>query len=364
MRIVFLILLAVHGLIHMLGFVKAFKLSEVKELTLPVSKQAGLLWLLALILFLAAALMFAFKNSQWWMLGAGAVVISQVLIIAAWQDAKFGTIANLLILAVTIAGYGTWSYFNKYQADVKMGMQQESMFRDSVLTEADIKDLPGPVKDYIRYTGSIGKPKVNNFRVESTGKIRKNEESGWMPFTTEQYNFMQTPTRLFFMKAEMKHLPVAGYHYYKDGHAVMDIRLFSLFKVQYMEGEEMDVAETVTFFNDMCCMAPATLIDRRIKWLETDKNMVKASFTNNNITVSACLYFNEKGELENFISNDRYDYDAGKKLPWSTPLKDYKETNGYRLAGSADAIYSYPDKEFCYGTFNITSAQYNYKPGE
>lgn len=30
-----------------------------------------------------------------------------------------------------------------------------------------------------------------------------------------------------------KGLPVAGYHHFKNGKAVMDIRLLSLFKVQY-----------------------------------------------------------------------------------------------------------------------------------
>ena len=86
----------------------------------------------------------------------------------------------------------------------------------------------------------------------------------------------------------------------------------------------MDKAETVTFFNDMCCMAPATLIDKRIVWQDKGNNVVEATFTNNGISVSANLYFNETGELVNFISNDRYNVDAGKKLPWSTPLSNYK----------------------------------------
>ncbi len=30
---------------------------------------------------------------------------------------------------------------------------------------------------------------------------RKNEQSEWMPFTSEQCNFMCVPTRLFFLKA-------------------------------------------------------------------------------------------------------------------------------------------------------------------
>ncbi|MDD3744374.1 MAG: hypothetical protein PHX54_12180 [Lentimicrobiaceae bacterium] len=361
MRTAFLILILVHGIIHLMGFVKAFGISDVTQLTLPISKPSGIVWILAFAFFILTGLMFVFKNNYWWLYGFIAVVISQVLIIYFWHDARYGTIANFIILILVITGFGTWSFYNVYQKDVTKCLRQKSYFGNTLLTEADIEHLPEPVKNYIRYSGSIGKPRVNNFVIESTGKIRKNEESEWMPFTTKQYNFMDVPTRLFFMKAKMKHLPVAGYHCYKDGDAFMDIRLFSLFRVQYQDGAEMDMAETVTFFNDMCCMAPATLIDKRIKWLETDNNKVKASFTNNNITIYAWLYFNDKGELENFISNDRYDYDAGKKLPWSTPLKDYREINGYRLARYADAIYSYQDKEFCYGTFNLTGTEYNVK---
>ena len=361
MRIPFLILVIVHGLIHLLGFAKAFGLSEVKQLTQPISKPFGMIWLLAFILFVIAAILFAFKHNYWWLVGAMALVTSQILVIFFWQDAKFGTIANGIILLATIIGYGTYSFHDKYQNEVNMGLQQLAYFQNSELTETDIQDLPEPVKKYIRYSGAIGKPKVNNFKIEFTGKIRKNEQSEWMSFSSEQYNFMETPTRLFFMKAVMKGLPVAGYHCFKNGVAYMDIRLLSVFKVLYQDGMEMNLSETVTFFNDMCCLAPPTLIDKRIKWLKVEGNKVKASFTNNNITIDAWLYFNDKGELVNFISEDRYSADARKQLPWSTPLKEYQEIKGYKLMKNAETIYSYTDKELCYGTFKLVSVEYNCK---
>ena len=361
MKYFFVILLFLHGAIHLMGFVKAFGLAQVGQLNAGISKPAGVFWLLAFIFLAIAAIMFAFKNSHWWALGLIALITSQILIIYFWHDAKFGTIANAIILIAVVIGYGTSSYYSKYQNDVKTGLQQTAYFRNSILTESDIQQLPEPVKKYLRYTGSVGKPKVNNFKIECTGKIRKDEKSEWMPFTCEQYNFMETPTRLFFMKAVMKGLPVAGYHCFKNGIALMDIRLLSIFKVQYMAGAEMDLSETVTFFNDMCCLAPPTLIDKRIKWLAVERNKVKASFTNNNITVSAWLYFNDKGELINFISDDRYAADSGKQYPWSTPLKDYHETNGYNLMGNAEVIYSYPDRDLCYGIFKLISVKYNCK---
>jgi len=359
MSVAFLIVIIIHGLIHLLGFAKAFGFSDVKQLTQPVSKIFGIAWFFAFLLLMTTALLYVLGSDYWWAIAWVAVLSSQVLIINFWHDAKFGTFANVMILMASIAGYGTWSYDGKYRHEVKIGLQQKEYFTNSVLTETDIQQLPEIVKKYMRYTGCIGKPKVNNFKIEFVGKIRKNEQSEWMPFTSEQYNFMATPTRLFFMKATMKNLPVAGYHCFKNGDAFMDIRLFSLFKVQFQEGAEMDRAETVTFFNDMCCMAPATLIDKRISWTEKSKDVVSATFTNNGISIRAELYFNDKGELTNFISNDRYAADAGKRLQWATPLKNYKEKNGYKLADYAEAIYTYPDGDLCYGTFNVASVKYN-----
>jgi hypothetical protein len=106
-------------------------------------------------------------------------------------------------------------------------------------------------------------------------------------------------------------------------------------------------------------MAPATLIDNRIAWQELGENTVKANFTNNGIAITAELFFNDRGELINFKSSDRYNTEAGRKLLWATPLKNYREINGYRLAGYAETIYTNPDRDLCYGTFEVASVKYN-----
>lgn len=359
MRNAFILLIVIHALIHLLGFFKAFNLFDIKQLSQVESRTSGLLWLLTTLLFIVLAIMLLAKYNHWWLIGCIAVLISQILIITVWNDAKFGTIFNLIILTVSLYGLANQSFAGRYERDVINNFSQKNYYDTSVITEKDIEHMPESLKKYLRFTGSIGRPKVNNFKVEFSGNIRKNDQSEWMPFNSQQYNFIAIPSRLFFMRAVMKYLPVAGYHSYFNGKAIMDIRLFSLIKVQYAEGRDMDVAETVTFFNDMCCMAPPTLIDRRISWREIETNIVEARFTHNDITITAELHFNEQGQLINFISNDRFNFDAGKRLSWSTPLKDYKEFNGYKLAGYAEAIYSYPDKELCYGTFKTVSVEYN-----
>lgn len=359
MKITFCIVILIHALIHLLGFVKAFNLIEVKQLTQTISKPIGLLWLLTSVLMLSSLLFFLLKSNYWHILALLAIILSQILITSNWHDARFGTILNIIILIVLVMSYSTSEFYAHFKSDVNINLKQADHSDTSILNEQDMVNLPESVKKYIRYAGCVGKPKVNNFQLRFNGKIRANEQSAWMPFKSVQYNFIQTPARFFFMNAELKHLPVAGYHRYMNGNASMDIRLLSLFKVQYQQGGKMNQSETVTFFNDMCCAAPATLIDPRIKWLNEDGNNVLASFTNNEITIQAWLYFNELGALTNFVSNDRYSLDARKILPWSTPLHDYKEMNGFRLMSHAETIYSYPDRNECYGTFELTSVEYN-----
>ena len=303
-------------------------------------------------------------NNSWTLLSIVAVSISQYLIFTSWKDARWGSLINTVILAAAIISYGTLRFNSIFKNEVRINLAKSYIQPDSILSEFDLVDLPELVQKYIRYSGAVGKPKVRNFKVEFSGQIRRNDKSEWMPFTSQQYNFLATSTRLFFMNAVMRDLPVSGFHSFRDGQATMDIRLLSLFKVQYQSGKEMGIAETVTFFNDMCCMAPATLIDKRIQWLETGDQYVKAQFTNNGISISARLYFNDKGELINFISNDRYaqqENNTMKQLPWSTPLKDYKDFNSHKLPSHAEAIYTYQQGSMLYGTFALRNIEYNCK---
>jgi len=349
-----------HGLIHVMGFLKAFQIAEINQLQTAISKPMGVLWLIATILFVVATAMYFFSD-YWFVPATAASLISVALVISSWGDARFGMIPNVIILLACVIAFAKYNYRAGYLNDIKQAAAN-SFVETSLLTVNDLSHLPAQVQKYIQLSGSIGKPKVQSFKAEFEGKIRKNEQSEWMTFTCEQHNFIAVPTRLFFMDARMKGLPVAGYHHFKNGKAVMDIRLLSLFKVQYAEGREMDISETVTFFNDMCCMAPASLIDKRIKWLESTANTVKCSFTNNGITIHATLIFNKKGELINFITADRYAYnDNGSMIlvPWQTPVKAYKTVNGYYLPSLAEMIYNYPAGYLCYGEFSLKNIRYN-----
>lgn len=108
MKAFFIVVIIFHGLIHIMGFMKAFHLAEMSQLTQPISKPAGILWLLSALLFLSLTIFILTNQAWWWLPALIAVIISQYLIYLSWQDAKFGTIPNLLIFIAVILKWTIW----------------------------------------------------------------------------------------------------------------------------------------------------------------------------------------------------------------------------------------------------------------
>jgi hypothetical protein len=358
LKYLFAFIMLIHGLIHCMGFAKAFNYGNITQLTKEISKQAGIGWLFAAFLFVAATLAYLLKNETWPYLAVIAAILSQILIVSVWKDARFGTIANIVVIFVAIAGWGSRHFEAQFRKDVEINLHRSSAIQNNLLTEADIQLLPQPVQKYLRYSGVINQPKVKNVKIVFVGEMRSKGKN-WFKFQSVQYNFFDNPARLFFMKANMFGITVPGYHNYQNEKASMQVKLFGLFPVADAAGKDMNRAETVTLFNDMCLMAPATLIDKRIEWTPTDSLTAKATFTNGSNTISATLFFNQQGQLINFISDDRYEISAKKQYRFSTPVKEYIQINGQNCMKYGEAVWHYPEGTFVYGKFNLKSINYN-----
>lgn len=356
MRIAFSLLLAVHALIHVMGFVNAFGLAPLAPLKLPIPRPMGVLWLAAAALLLAAvALLFA--APRWfWLIGLVGLVASQTAIVASWDDAHFGTIPNVVLLAAVIYGAFAWGPFGlraEYDRLVREGSTRTaSSARPQNIPEADLAALPPLVQRYLRLTGVVGTPRVQGFRARMTGRIRGSATAPWMPFVAEQHNFYDPPRRYFWMEATRGGLPLDGLHAYGAADASMRVRLLSVFPVVDLVGPEMMRTETVTILNDMSIFAPGRLLDPAIRWRALDARSVEATYTNGPLTVRAVLVFDDSGSLVDFWSDDRpalaEDGKTTLSQRWSTPLREYRAMGPYRLATRGEGRYAAPDGEYAY----------------
>ena len=218
MKFLFALLLSSHGLIHLLGFSKAFGFVKITQLVKPIPRTWGLLWLITTIVLLLSALLDLLKKESWTYLAATGIILSQNLLFTTWKDARFGTIANLIIVLILIAYWGNQSFESKFIRDVKKNLEANSTLNQDLLTENDILQLPPTVQKYLRYYGVINKPKPENVHIDFEGEKREKGEN-WFPFKSIQHNFTREPSRLFFMKARMFGLTVPGYHNYEKGKA-------------------------------------------------------------------------------------------------------------------------------------------------
>jgi hypothetical protein len=82
------------------------------------------------------------------------------------------------------------------------------------------------------------------------------------------------------------------------------------------------------------------------------------------MTISATLYFNEKDELINFVSDDRYrivSKEDAQLVRFSTPVKDYIKMNEHLIPSYGEAVWSLSDGDLTYGQFFCKDIQYNIK---
>jgi hypothetical protein len=364
MRWIVAVLLALHGLIHLMGFAKAYGYAKLPLLIQPISREMGLLWLAAGFLAIASATMIVARPRSFWIVGAVALVMSQAVILSAWRDAWAGTVVNVVLLLAVAYGWfteGPTSFRAQFEREVAAGLARPLETR--VVTEADLTGHPEPVRRYLRATGVVGQPRVWNYRLRFRGRIRGAPDDRWLPFDADQQSFADQPARLFLMRARMVALPVEAFHRLIGGRATMQVKIAGAIPIVDARGDVMDRSEAVTLFNDMCLLAPGTLLDPGIAWEPVDARTVRARFIHGGHTISATLLFGDDGLLTNFISDDRSrsspDGKVFTRLRFSTPVRDYRNFGSAHLAGHGEARWTLPQGEFTYGEFDLHDVEYN-----
>lgn len=361
MRTLLIALMVLHGSIHSLGTAKALGWAEVSQLQAPITRAAGVLWLLAGLGFLLAAGLVAFRSNAWWLVGALAVVASQAAIVGAWSDARFGTLANVLIFLAVAVGFATTGPTSLRATWRDAVAQARIDAAASDLGPGGTERLPDAVRRYVDATGAEEGVGVRGFRARWRGRIRATPDDPWMEFVAEQYNTVEPPARFFLMDATRGGLPVQAYHEFRDGAASMVVRLLGVVPLVDLGGPEFTRAETVTLLNDLALLAPAALANPAVRWDAGGERYATARYTVGSHTVSARLEFDGQGLLADFVSDDRLRTSAdGNTLVaerWSTPVLAYGRFGGRRLMSRGEGRWHPPEGAFAYVELELLEAE-------
>ena len=370
--IVFAITVTIHGLVHLIGVAREWKLADVSQfagktlfsVTGSVSKISGFLWLLAFLCFIAAATGLFLKPDLWWTAGLGGVAISQLLIIVYWQDAKAGTVLNVVILIVSLAGYGRWSFSNASREEVRDLLKSVNEDTIVIVTLDTLKQLPDPIQRWLIASGVVGKPRVQTVRLKQRGLMRTDPEGSWMPAEAEQFFTVDEPGFLWTVGVTMAGvIPVSGRDRYRDGKGNMLIKAFSLIPVVNASGPKVDQGTLLRYLGEIVWF-PSAALSNFIEWAPIDSMSAQATMRYRGVSATAVFLIDEAGKVVS-CSAERFmgDGEDATLERWHIPFKEWSALGGLRIPTNGEVTWKLASGDFTYYQWEILQIEYNMKTG-
>lgn len=369
LRIFFMLLILIHGLIHLLGFVKEFGLANVEQLkgkTLIAFSGSsayaiGILWLLTAILFLLSGILFFIKKDWWWMIGAVTVLLSQSLIILYWQDAKFGTLANFIFLVAIILAYGSWS-FNRITKNEISAFLPKTVEANTIITKEMTSSLPPVVQRWLYHSGIIGKEMANTVYLHQKGQMKTTQEGNWMRVEAEQYFTLADPGFIWLADVRAnRFIHLYGRDKYQNGRGHMLIKALSIIPVADAKGKEIDQGTMLRFLGESVWF-PSFALSKYLKWEEIDSTSAKVTMTYAGASASGVFRFNSNGDLVSFEAKRYYDRKEGATLEdWLVTADPtaYKEFEGVRVPAKLSVTWKLKSGDFTWYKLEVEEVKYN-----
>lgn len=361
MRIALIILIGIHGIIHLFGFLKAFGISEFNAISQPISKTYGTLWLLTFILFTITVLLNLINSDYWWLSGFLAVITSQVLIFNYWSDAKFGTLANLIILLALIIAYSNFNFKSNIVKEREKLFESAQSVSEKEITKETISELPSIVQKWLINSGTIGKKSIYNVYLTQELQLKlKPEQTSWNSGTAEQYFTIQPPGFNWNINTEMNSiLSVAGRDKFEDGKGEMTIKLLSLIPVANAKNDEKVNQATLQRYLAEIVWFPSASLSEYIQWETIDDNTARATMEYKGTEGSGEFHFDNNGNFERFVAMRYQDSKDDKPTKWTVTAIKTEERNGIKIPIECEASWKLESGKWSWLKLKITDIQYN-----
>ena len=231
---------------------------------------------------------------------------------------------------------------------------------EAVVTEEMLKELPEPVRRYLKHTGIVGKPSVDTVYLEQKGQMYLGAGQGWVPLDAEEHYTVQPPGFVWDVTIHQGPLPIArGRDKYAGGEGRMLIKAGSLFTVVDDKGPEMDQGSMMRYLSEMIWF-PTAFLDDNISFEPIDDESARVTLTDGGKSVSATMYFDEEGKVTDFVAKRYRTVEGGYDLEtWSAPVYEYGELAGLKLPLRGGAVWNLPEGDLKYADITITHLEYN-----
>jgi hypothetical protein len=368
MRIAIALVLALHGAIHLLGFLKWCGIAQVPPLqgrtlcTLSdlAGRVVGGLWLVACALMIVAAAMCLRESAWWWKVAACAIVFSQILIAMAWSDAKAGTLANLLLVVPVVVGAAHARFERRIDREVHRLLASSNSARASLVKAEELAALPAPVSRWLLASGVVGQERAETVRLRQRGMIRTSPHGAWMPADAVQYFSVDDPGFVWKIETRMMGVvPITGRDLLAGGKGHMLIKAGSLVSVVDASDEKIAIGAMLRFLGEIVWF-PSAALSSSITWEDVDDGRARATLRHAGKEVSAEFSIDARGRVTS-VSASRYlgGGEDAKLFPWQVTIGEWKTIRGVEMPVRGNVVWQLPSGVFDYYRWEILDVETN-----
>jgi len=343
-----------------MGFASAFFSTNMSMQISGVPKPIGAFWLIAFILFIVTASQY-YTDKNWFYLAFVAILLSQILIILAWKDAKFGTIINLLILLASLIGFGEFQFQKMVTTESELLLLETSEINSQKTKRQSVKDLPPIVQTWLRNSGALEKEPIKRVKLEQRGIMRTKPEGRWLPFEATQYYNIGDPSFVWHTNVQATSgLNLLGRDKLIEGKGNMLIKIAGLIPVvDENNNKKINTGAMIRFLGEICWF-PFGALENYITWETIDATSARATLNYNSESVTGIFKFSKDGDFSSFEADRYYGGKETSKLEkWVVHAVAYNTFEDISLPSECDVIWKLSDGDFHWLNLEITNLDYN-----
>lgn len=365
MKAIYLILIVVHALIHFMGASKGLFGKAPEALQLPISKQWGFVWLIAAVLLLFYALLKVVDSSWAWTVGLAGLVVSQIVIVSFWSDAKFGTVANVILLIVLLQEMGQWRFNQVVNAELTEVVSNAKIEENAAHEPRQLEDLPTPVQRWLRRSGALNQSPIRRARISQSAEMKmKPEDSDWLKATARQVSVVNPPAFIWTVDAEMNRvLGFSGRDKFVDGKGEMWILLNGLIPVVKADGAQLDEGSLQRFLGELVWM-PSLARSRYLDWKHINDTTAVAHMHYKGSSGSGTFTFNEAGDFVRYTAMRFQGADeTAQRFEWVLEVQAYATFEGIKVPSEMTATWKLPEGDWTWLRLTVNDIAYDFEGG-
>lgn len=360
------VIVVLHAAIHLMGVAKATHPQTLPSISSPISKGWGVVWLSGALLMAVSGAALLLGVELWWAVALLSVVVSQVAIGAHFSEAKFGTIANVVVLIAATVSFGGWRFDQRTAALVQ---QLETLESQQPSFGDGSDNLPPPVRRYLEKVLPAGTPSIERAHLAQEGTFNTDlSKPVWKPFSAQQVSVTFPPG--FVWSADIAMFP--GIHArvhdtYSNQTGLLAPSLLGLIPLGSVGDTAGDVAqgELLRFLAE-APWYPTVLRDATlVTWSALDDETAHARLTDGSVVVGLRFHFGKDDLIDEVYAESRGRTAGAETIdtPWRGRFWNYEQRKGVLVPIECEVAWLLDSGPAPYFRAKITSLEFRNSQG-